>query len=185
MHGFEFERLRVFDAAADAATEVNRLTRRIPVVYRALRDQVSRSSISVPLNIAEGADEYSVAEKIRFYRMARRSAAESAAALALLVRFGVFMPNEVARSMMLLNRTAAMLTTMMSTLEDASARPARDPRGKPSTRVVSPRGQRSAPDSTPADSTKFSRPTAADSAATPTRATGPGPGPVPRPASPQ
>jgi len=37
-----------------------------------LADQLQRAGTSVPLNIAEGAGEYSSNEKIRFYRMARR-----------------------------------------------------------------------------------------------------------------
>jgi len=38
---------------------------------------------SIVLNIAEGAGEFAPAEKMRFYRMARRSAAECAALLDL------------------------------------------------------------------------------------------------------
>ncbi|HEU5209199.1 MAG TPA: four helix bundle protein [Longimicrobiales bacterium] len=121
MGGFEFQRLRVFDAAADAAADVNGLARRIPVAHRALRDQVSRSSASVALNIAEGADEFRVAEKVRFYRMARRSAAETAGALTLLVRFGVFTPQETERAIKRLNQVAAMLTTMMTSVEGRGA----------------------------------------------------------------
>jgi len=37
-----------------------------------------RAATSVPLNIAEGAGEYSGAEKSRFYRIAKRSATECA-----------------------------------------------------------------------------------------------------------
>ncbi len=121
MSGFQFQKLRAFDAAADAATEVNRLTRRIPVAHRALRDQVTRASTSVALNIAEGADEFRIGEKVRFYRMARRSAAETAGALTLLVRFGVFTPTETDRALTLLNQTAALLTSMMARVEQRPA----------------------------------------------------------------
>jgi len=117
MCGFQFQRLRVFDAAAEAAAEVNVLAQRIPVAHRALRDQVTRSSTSVALNIAEGADEFRAAEKIRFYRMARRSAAETAGALTLLVRFGVFTPQDTSRAVKLLNQVAAMLTTTMVSVD--------------------------------------------------------------------
>ncbi len=46
-----------------------------------LADQLRRAAMSVCLNTAEGAGEYSAAEKARFYRLARRSATECAAAL--------------------------------------------------------------------------------------------------------
>lgn len=127
MGGFQFQRLRVFDAAADAAAEVNNLARRIPLAHRALRDQVSRSSTSIALNIAEGADEFRVGEKVRFYRMARRSAAETAGALTLLVRFGVFTPQETNRALALLNQVAAMLTTMMTSVDARAKPPAHGP----------------------------------------------------------
>jgi four helix bundle protein len=43
-----------------------------------LSDQLQRAALSIPLNIAEGAGEYAVDEKVRFYRMAKRSATECA-----------------------------------------------------------------------------------------------------------
>ena len=44
-----------------------------------LRNQLERSATSIVANIAEGAGEFSPSEKARFYRMARRSAIETAA----------------------------------------------------------------------------------------------------------
>jgi four helix bundle protein len=55
-----------------------------PFAQRDLARQLRRASTSVSLNIAEGADEFSAAEKARFYRIARRSAAECLAILDLL-----------------------------------------------------------------------------------------------------
>ena len=46
-----------------------------------LSDQLQRAALSVPLNVAEGAGEYAVDEKVRFYRMAKRSATECAGIL--------------------------------------------------------------------------------------------------------
>ena len=51
-----------------------------------VKDQLDRASTSIPLNIAEGAGEFSPSEKARFYRMARRSATECAAILHVLQR---------------------------------------------------------------------------------------------------
>lgn len=44
-----------------------------------LADQLQRAASSITLNIAEGAGEFSPAEKARFYRIAKRSATECAA----------------------------------------------------------------------------------------------------------
>ena len=41
-----------------------------------LSDQLQRAALSISLNIAEGAGEYAIDEKVRFYRMAKRSATE-------------------------------------------------------------------------------------------------------------
>jgi four helix bundle protein len=46
-----------------------------------LRDQLHRASLSVVLNVAEGAGRNARADKRRFYEIAKGSAAESAAAL--------------------------------------------------------------------------------------------------------
>src|SRR5450432_1334217 len=46
-----------------------------------LADQLRRAASSIAFNIAEGAGEFAPADKARFYRMARRSATESAAIL--------------------------------------------------------------------------------------------------------
>jgi len=51
-----------------------------------LRDQLDRAATSIVLNIAEGAGEFSHDEKQRFYRIARRSAVETAAILDILDR---------------------------------------------------------------------------------------------------
>jgi len=46
-----------------------------------LADQLQRAASSITLNIAEGAGEFSPADKSRFYRIAKRSATECAAIL--------------------------------------------------------------------------------------------------------
>ena len=53
-------------------------------VSRVLRDQLERASLSVVLNIAEGAGRRSRADKRRHYAIARGSAMEVAAALDVL-----------------------------------------------------------------------------------------------------
>ena len=54
---------------------------RLPRGRAFLSDQLHRAAVSIPLNIAEGAGEFSQGEKARFYRIARRSATECAAIL--------------------------------------------------------------------------------------------------------
>jgi four helix bundle protein len=56
----------------------------VPVQNRVLRDQLERASLSVVLNLAEGAGRRSIREKRRFYTIARGSATECAAAVDVL-----------------------------------------------------------------------------------------------------
>jgi len=53
----------------------------LPTLSRALRDQLDRASLSVPLNVAEGAGRFAPGSKAQFYSIARGSANETAALL--------------------------------------------------------------------------------------------------------
>ena len=83
----EHEKLTVYRRALGAANKLDAVARAIPLPYDDLRDQLRRASVSIALNIAEGAGEFSPREKSRFYRMARRSAAECLAILDLVRDF--------------------------------------------------------------------------------------------------
>jgi four helix bundle protein len=82
------------------------------------------------LNIAEGSGERSRKEKARFYRMARRSAAEAAAALDLAAIVDPMLAPELAALQKELGEIAAMLTTMIKRLETPSPSPSPSPSPK-------------------------------------------------------
>jgi four helix bundle protein len=75
-------------------------------------DQLDRAATSVVLNIAEGAGEFSRDEKQRFYRMARRSATETAAILDILDRRQAVAASVLAPALELLERVVAMLARL-------------------------------------------------------------------------
>jgi four helix bundle protein len=77
-----------------------------------LADQLRRAAASVPLNIAEGAGEFAVADKVRFHRMARRSATECAAILDACRLLKLVDPRRCESGRALLWRIVAMLTAM-------------------------------------------------------------------------
>ena len=77
----DHERLDVYQVSLEFVGLANELIESLPRGRKTVADQLERASISVPLNIAEGAGEFSANEKLRFYRMARRSATECAAVL--------------------------------------------------------------------------------------------------------
>ncbi len=77
-----------------------------------MADQLHRAATSIALNIAEGAGEFSAPEKARFYRIARRSATESAAAVDLLVRMGAIDPAIAQAGRSLLLQIVSILVVM-------------------------------------------------------------------------
>ena len=62
----------------------------------ALKDQMSRSAISIASNIAEGAERGSKAEFIRFLNIAKDSAAELRTQMYIASKLGVIIPDEKA-----------------------------------------------------------------------------------------
>jgi len=77
----DHEKLDVYHVAIDFLPAANGIADALPRGYSWLADQLRRAATSIFLNIAEGAGEFSGKEKARFYRMAKRSATESAAIL--------------------------------------------------------------------------------------------------------
>ena len=78
---FDHEKLEVYKAALSFLRISSLLTDSFPPGRAYLADQLNRASLSICLNTAEGAGEYSRKDKARFYRMARRSATECASIL--------------------------------------------------------------------------------------------------------
>ena len=81
MDHFDHEKLDVYRASIKFVALADGIVEHLPRGRGYLADQLQRAGTSIPLNIAEGAGEFSSSEKSRFYRMAKRSATESAAIL--------------------------------------------------------------------------------------------------------
>lgn len=91
-----FEKLEVWQKSKDAAVRVCRLTRD----WRdfGLRDQMSRSAVSIPSNIAEGAERLSRAEFRQFLGYAKGSAGELRTQLCIAEELG-YLDAEIAQSL--------------------------------------------------------------------------------------
>jgi four helix bundle protein len=87
-----FEDLEVWKRSSRLAVSVLELVD--PVKLYALRDQMARSCISVPSNIAEGAERESDREFRRFLAIAKGSAGELRTQLYIGLRAGVFSPDD-------------------------------------------------------------------------------------------
>jgi|ERR1700689_103652 four helix bundle protein len=112
MSYFDHEKLDVYQAAIELVVLIDDIVEHLPRGRAYLADQLQRAGTSVPLNTAEGAGEYSSAEKSKFYRIAKRSATECAAIFDICRRLRLIEETRYARGRELLIRIVAMLTKM-------------------------------------------------------------------------
>src|SRR5258706_16388599 len=82
----DHERLDVYDLALEFLVLANGIIEGLPRGRSHLADQFMRASLSIVLNLAEGACKHSKLDKGRYYLTARGSATESAALLNACVR---------------------------------------------------------------------------------------------------
>ncbi|MBI4545336.1 MAG: four helix bundle protein [Gemmatimonadetes bacterium] len=114
---FDHERLDAYRAAVTFLAWAPSALEGLPARRNFLGDQLMRAATSIPLNIAEGAGEHSRAEKARFYRIARRSAAECAAILDALRVLGFAESEQLSTGRELLERIVSMLVVLCQKLE--------------------------------------------------------------------
>ena len=112
MKNFDYERLDVYQAAIEIITLVEKLTQKRPKGKAHLADQLQRAASSVVLNISEGAGEFSANEKVRFYRMARRSATECASIIDIYKQLSLSSEQALAELRHLLLRVVSMLSKL-------------------------------------------------------------------------
>ena len=118
MNEFEHERLDVYQAAIQFLALADTIAGTLPRGRSYLADQLRRAASSISFNIAEVAGEFATADKARFYRMARRSATESAAILDAC-RILLLSASQTGRALLL--RIVAMLTAMVVKLSGSGS----------------------------------------------------------------
>jgi four helix bundle protein len=109
---FDHDRLDVYQRALELLDLIDGIVDQMPAGRAHLKDQLDRAATSIVLHIAEGAGEFSLADKQRFYRMARRSATESAAVLDVIRRRGHAPAELLDQARELLIRIVSMLVRM-------------------------------------------------------------------------
>ena len=112
MQRFDHEKLEVYALAIRFVVLADEVVERLPRGRRYLADQFQRAATSIPLNVAEGAGEYSGPEKARFYRIAQRSGTECAAILDVCRRLGLVSEERYAAGRELLLRIVSMLVKL-------------------------------------------------------------------------
>ena len=111
---FDHDKLDVYHVAIEFIGTASTIAKSLPKGRAYIADQLNRAALSVPLNIAEGAGEFSKREKKRFYRMARRSATECAAILDVCECLELSGKESVEAGKEQLRRVVSMLVRLIS-----------------------------------------------------------------------
>jgi len=108
----DHERLDAYQCALQFAALAFQILENLPRGHGELCDQLRRATISIPLNIAEGAGKTSARERARYHAIARGSAMESAAIVDLLRRQALVEPHTASAAKALCVRMVSMLSKM-------------------------------------------------------------------------
>lgn len=113
----DFRQLRVWQQAMDIVVDVYAIIRTLPVEERfSLCDQMRRSAISIPSNIAEGQSRNSSKEFIHFLSISRGSIAELQTQLILCDRLGYIEESVVSGLLFRLKDNDKMIRGLMKAI---------------------------------------------------------------------
>lgn len=118
MSQLDHEKLDVYQTSIDLVVLIDGIIEHLPRGRGYLGDQFQRAALSIPLNIAEGAGEFSSSEKSRFYRMAKRSATECAGIFDVCIRLKLIEEEQYKKGRELILRIVAMLTKIAKVHND-------------------------------------------------------------------
>ena len=118
MKKFEHEKLEVYRVSIDFVALVDEIVQNLPNDRAYLIEQLQKTSVSITLNIAEGAEEFSKSEKIHFYRMAKRSATECAALIDACLTSKLISDAHFETGRDLLFEIVSMLTKLINRFEE-------------------------------------------------------------------
>jgi four helix bundle protein len=107
-----YEKLDVYQCSIEFLGISLQILGEFPRGQSILHDQLKRATLSIPLNIAEGAGKKTKADCSRYFTSARGSAMECGAVLDVGLKMSVIDQNKVKRGKLLLERIVAMLTKM-------------------------------------------------------------------------
>jgi four helix bundle protein len=102
----------VYQCALRFAALAFQILQKIPRGHSELTDQLRRATISIPLNIAEGAGKPTDKDRSRFHAIARGSAMECGAILDIMHLQALAEPQTLTEAKSLLVRLVAMLSKM-------------------------------------------------------------------------
>ena len=110
---FDHEKLDVYQLALEFLGRADEVARQLPRGRGYLAEQLQRASLSILLNIAEGAGKFSGPDKALFYTRARGSVTECAAVLDGCRKLRLIGETVKVENKEMLERIASMLTKLI------------------------------------------------------------------------
>ena len=111
----DYKDLIVWKRSIELAKSVYVLVRKLPREENyALSDQIRRSAVSIPSNIAEGYGRTSSKDYARFLSMARGSTYELETQLLLSQELGYLKPDDIAHPLGLIKDVSKILTVILT-----------------------------------------------------------------------
>ncbi len=108
-------KLFTLEIAIKAAASTIKALDTVPKQYSPIKNQILRSSSSIPLNISEGRGRFGK-DRLQHYRIAYGSLKETETAIKLLEKLGVI-NKEIETALNQLDHTGAMLWKLMKSCE--------------------------------------------------------------------
>ena len=119
MNDFYYRKLDAYQLAKQFAIQVCLLLRKFPEHERyILTDQLRRSAISIPSNIAEGAGRMSIKERIHFYDIAYGSLFEALCQLEISKDFGYINVEDFSSMEQIAARISMTIIALKRTLQE-------------------------------------------------------------------
>ena len=118
MSYFNFEKLTIWNEARELVKEVYKITAKFPKEETfGLINQIRRATVSILLNLAEGANRSLSKEKVRFYEMSHTSVDEVVSALYIALDLDYIPKDDFDRLYELLSRQAAKTVALKNVIK--------------------------------------------------------------------
>lgn len=113
----DYKELQVWQKAMDLVVEIYKISKLLPKeeVY-GISDQLRRSAVSIPSNIAEGQSRNSVKEFIQFLSIARGSLAELETQLLICIKVNMLSEDNIAEAQNITTEVGKMIKGLMNKL---------------------------------------------------------------------
>jgi len=117
---FIFEKLIVYQKSLDLSHSLILISSKLE--NRAIKDQLSRAALSIPLNIAEGQGRMHKREKRQFYNTAKGSLFECLPLVQLCHKLGFVCEDSYAKAYLLMEEVGRMLSGLIKSVENMEDR---------------------------------------------------------------